>query len=293
MSAGRTSLRDLLLPALAVCGALVLGTLILDRLAGGIGHIGELAWRCLLIPFAVFDVATHAGTIAVGGLVVAAAAAMTAVLVRQGAKAWAVGRAVGRARLSRLPAGAVRTAAAAGVLERVDVVVARRPFAFVYGWWRPRICVSTGLLERLTDRELEAVLLHERWHLVRRDPARLLVVRSIRAAFGFVPVIREVAEGCLLTVEIAADRHAVRAMGHPRWLAGALLKAGSTPMAVPAFEGQVERRVAALVGESDPPAGGGGARRALAALLAESVVLSQLSGEGRLSLLLASLHPIC
>ena len=34
----------------------------------------------------------------------------------------------------------------------------------------PRICLSTGLMALMSEAELEAVLLHERYHLRSRDP---------------------------------------------------------------------------------------------------------------------------
>src|SRR2546428_2403533 len=45
---------------------------------------------------------------------------------------------------------------------RIDVVADGRPFSFCYWFMRPRICLSTALVDRLDIDELRAVLLHER-----------------------------------------------------------------------------------------------------------------------------------
>jgi Peptidase family M48 len=42
---------------------------------------------------------------------------------------------------------------------------------------RPRVVVSQGLLERLSDAELRAVLEHEGYHVANLDPLKLVVLR--------------------------------------------------------------------------------------------------------------------
>lgn len=121
--------------------------------------------------------------------------------------------------------GAVRSAAAdLGIDHRLDVVADVRPFSFCYWFLRPRICVSTGLIARLDPAELAAVLLHERAHLRRRDPLRLLVARYFAAGLYVVPVVDELVEYCALEKEIEADQDAILAQGDVRPLARALYK---------------------------------------------------------------------
>ncbi|MBA3414484.1 MAG: M56 family metallopeptidase [Chloroflexia bacterium] len=245
-SVGRGALREVMLPAAAALGALMVGALALGRLAGGIGHVGELALGCLLAPLAALDAAAHLGTLATTGLAGFAATAMAAAVVRQWVQARAVSQAVDRARLSSLPPSVAAAAVAVGVPERVDLVDARRPFAFVYGWRHPRICVSTGLVDRFSAGELQAALLHERWHVMRRDPMRLTLASAVRAGLCFLPPFRTRAEQYVVAVEIAADRFVVTQMGDARWLAGALLRLQPGTVS-PGLGGQLEPRIAALV----------------------------------------------
>jgi hypothetical protein len=110
-----------------------------------------------------------------------------------------------------------------GIAGRVDVVADERPFSFTYWFRRPRICVSTALARRLSDEELRAVLIHERYHLRHRDPLRLVLARYFAAGLYVVPVVDELASFYALQKEIAADDEAVRHLGVAP-LAGALYK---------------------------------------------------------------------
>jgi beta-lactamase regulating signal transducer with metallopeptidase domain len=115
-------------------------------------------------------------------------------------------------------------AASLGLSGRIDVVRDPRPFSFCYWFRRPRICLSTGLIKRLDDAELRAVLLHERYHLRQRDPLRLVIARYFAAGLYVVPVVEELVEYYTVQKEVAADQAAVRAMGGVRELASALFK---------------------------------------------------------------------
>jgi beta-lactamase regulating signal transducer with metallopeptidase domain len=132
-----------------------------------------------------------------------------------------------RTLLSRRVTVSRRVAGLAAPLElagRIDIVRDPRPFSFCYWFRRPRICLSTGLIKRLDDAELRAVLLHERYHLRQRDPLRLVIARYFAAGLYVVPVVEELVEYYTVQKEVAADQAAVRAMGGVRELASALFK---------------------------------------------------------------------
>ncbi|HEU5288175.1 MAG TPA: M56 family metallopeptidase [Candidatus Limnocylindria bacterium] len=100
-----------------------------------------------------------------------------------------------------------------GVEGRVDVVADERPFSFCYWFWRPRLCISTALAQRLEPDEMRAVLVHERYHLRHRDPLRVLTARYLAAGLYVVPVVDELSSFYVLQKEIAADDEAVRIVG--------------------------------------------------------------------------------
>jgi beta-lactamase regulating signal transducer with metallopeptidase domain len=71
---------------------------------------------------------------------------------------------------------------------------------------------------------MEAVLLHERSHLRRRDPLRLVVARYFAAGLYVVPVVEDLVEYYTLEKELEADQDALSALGDVRPLARALYK---------------------------------------------------------------------
>lgn len=116
-----------------------------------------------------------------------------------------------------------------GLTGRVDVVRAALPYSFCYGLLQPRICLSTSLVHLLTDVELEAVLLHERYHLKSRDPLKVLLARVLGRAFFFLPVVAELGRHYIVVKELAADRAVIGEQGQGRWLASALFKLITIP----------------------------------------------------------------
>jgi Zn-dependent protease with chaperone function len=85
--------------------------------------------------------------------------------------------------------------------------------AFCLGFWRPRIWLTAGLVNLLTDEELASVLAHEAHHCRQRDPLRLLIGRTLKAAFFFLPLVSDLAQAAELQQEIAADRAAIAHLG--------------------------------------------------------------------------------
>lgn len=128
------------------------------------------------------------------------------------------------ARTMPLPRRIASIAAGLDLEDRIDLVQDQRPFSFCYWFRSPRVCLSTGLIERLDDAELGAVLHHERYHLRHRDPLRLVVARYFAAGLYVVPVVEELVEYYTVQKEVAADQEAVRGMGGVRDLASALFK---------------------------------------------------------------------
>lgn len=123
---------------------------------------------------------------------------------------------------------------ALGLAHAVTLLKDERLWAMSYGFARPRIAVSTGLCARLSDDELEAVLLHEEHHRRSHEPLRILLASVARSVLWFLPPA-----GRLLSVyrkcsELAADAYAMERVGaHP--LARALWKLrGGAGRALPA-----------------------------------------------------------
>lgn len=291
-SAPNRALARVVLAALALAGLLLLLTLELLILAAGRSSMLLDDLRCLLAPTSSTDTAVHAAALSAG--IVAVIPLISALRAARRARATVAElQHVTQATRLHAPPAVVIAAQAAQLAGRIDVVEASRPFAFVYGWLRPRVCISSGLVAILSEKELEAVLHHERRHVAGRDPLRLLLAQVTGAAFSVVPEFRRLVRDYTLAIEVAADQHVIATMGSPRWLASALLKTMAPPMQTPAFEGVTEARVAALTGSATEEVRWRG-RIALAILLLELALLIPLLRSGSL-LSLAGLwvHPAC
>ncbi len=122
------------------------------------------------------------------------------------------------------PTGVAHVAQCHALTVPVQTLAWDEPLAFCLGLRRPRVYLSTGLVDLLDDDELAAVLLHEQHHGQRRDPLVVLLSRAVGAALRFVPVAAHLVDRISLTQEVAADRYVLHVQGNSVPLASALLK---------------------------------------------------------------------
>jgi Zn-dependent protease with chaperone function len=127
--------------------------------------------------------------------------------------------------------------------ENVAVFEDSLPLAFTGGFLKPRIFVSTKLIEVLDENELRAVVLHEFHHRKSRDPLKGLAVSFISDFLFFLPISRFLKKTHLLASEIAADAHSVQGRADPADLAASLSKVQkfSAPAASWFFDPTAER----------------------------------------------------
>jgi Zn-dependent protease with chaperone function len=111
-----------------------------------------------------------------------------------------------------------------------DVCVLDHPIPVVYcvpSRTRP-IVVSSGALDQLEDKELQAVLSHERAHLRNRHHVLLIVVDALAAALAWLPTFRVARRHLPLLLEMTADEIAARRWGRET-VAMALRKLAISP----------------------------------------------------------------
>ncbi|MBW4697775.1 MAG: M56 family metallopeptidase [Aphanocapsa lilacina HA4352-LM1] len=111
-------------------------------------------------------------------------------------------------------------------LPRVYLVAVDAPLALTIGVLRPRIYLSSWLVERLSAVEIEQVLAHELAHIARSDNLIALVATALMGATAFLPTSWQAVRALLRERELAADELAVAVTGKPIALARGLLKAG-------------------------------------------------------------------
>jgi hypothetical protein len=133
----------------------------------------------------------------------------------------------------------------------VNVIDASEPQAFCAGWLRPRVYVSRGTLEILSQDELRAVLAHEHHHRRARDPLRLACTRVLSQALFFLPALHPLRDRYSDLAELDADEAAVVASaGEKAPLASALLAfdAASPPGVAGVSSGRVDQLLGRPVG---------------------------------------------
>ena len=100
------------------------------------------------------------------------------------------------------------------------------PVAYCVPGLRPRVVLSEGVLQLLSDDEVFAVLAHERAHLTQRHDLVVLPFVALGATFPRLAAVRTARLEVALLVEMLADDRAVRRHSR-KVLARALFKVGT------------------------------------------------------------------
>jgi beta-lactamase regulating signal transducer with metallopeptidase domain len=99
-----------------------------------------------------------------------------------------------------------------------------KPFAFCLGLFRPRIYISTVLLQVVDKKELEAILRHEEYHLKSKDSLTMIIGSFGKTLFPFFPIFSDFIKHYRIEREIKADKEAVLKTGSNLFLVSALKK---------------------------------------------------------------------
>lgn len=123
----------------------------------------------------------------------------------------------------------------------ITVVRSSAPMAFAMGLVRPRIVISTGLIEMLDEQELQAVIYHERFHQMHGDPLKTFLLSLSASVMWYLPILKSSQHNYKIIREVLADNYAIREQGASLHLGSALLKllrsrtAAAVPMAHVSF----------------------------------------------------------
>jgi beta-lactamase regulating signal transducer with metallopeptidase domain len=93
-------------------------------------------------------------------------------------------------------------------------VVAESRVAAAAGWPRSTIWIGDGFNEA----DLRVALVHECWHVRRRDPLLMAAVLLVRRLYWWNPLVAHLAGQALLLVEAACDRRCVKSLGAPSYI---------------------------------------------------------------------------
>ena len=110
------------------------------------------------------------------------------------------------------------------IAENIQVVKSSDFLSFSHGLFNPKICLSLDLTKSLKQKELKAVLIHERNHIKNNDPAKILLGQVFTSMFFFIPVLKDIHHNFVISKEIDADRSVVTELGNNKSLKAALTK---------------------------------------------------------------------
>jgi len=139
-----------------------------------------------------------------------------------------IGKLIARLETSAAPPQPTQVFLAEQIASRsgieIGLVMSKYPLAFVWGYWRSKLVLSSGLLHTLTPSELAGVLEHEVAHHVRRDNlAKLLLSIASYASLAFA-LSRLILKWRGAEVEIVCDEVAAGRSSSPLEIADALVK---------------------------------------------------------------------
>jgi Zn-dependent protease with chaperone function len=207
--------------AWSVVAALALAGLTLAVHATALGGaLSQLIGACVLRLRATY--ATPGGMAVAGaGLVLTAAVAVRTALTAASHLRITRRQALRHARTARL-VGRPEPVLGAVLLEH------SQPAAYCVAGRHPTVILTTGALQALEPRQLEAVLAHERAHLAWHHHRLLAMARISRRALPFLPLMRDTEAQVQRLVELHADDAATR-VRDPGSLATALVVLATCP----------------------------------------------------------------
>ena len=88
--------------------------------------------------------------------------------------------------------------------------------AFCFGILKPKIYISTALVNDLKRVELEAIILHEHYHLKERHTIVLTLSKFISSVFSFFPIFSEIHDLIREHQEVMADKFVVDKLQSPK-----------------------------------------------------------------------------
>jgi len=123
-----------------------------------------------------------------------------------------------------LPKRVQKTIVILNLKNRVYVVRDSNLFSFCVGLISPRVVITTGLIDSLSDRELEAVLLHEQAHIQNYDPLKMVFGKTIASMFFFLPIFAELNKNMITVNELLADNWTIQRQQTSAFIKGAMKK---------------------------------------------------------------------
>ena len=115
-------------------------------------------------------------------------------------------------------------------LGNLIIVKDEKRYAFVFGVIKAKLILSSGLVNKLNDKELEAVILHEIYHLRQGHPFKFMVGKILSAGLFFMPIVKWLNFKFHLVAEKEADGFVCQRQKTGYYLKSALIKSMISPV---------------------------------------------------------------
>ncbi len=126
-----------------------------------------------------------------------------------------------------------------GLSNKVSIIEDYKPFAFCLGIKNPRIYISTKTVSIMTTKQLEAILIHEKYHLEHADSLTLFIGSLPHLLFPFFPLLPKLLDRYKIERELEADQQAVRELGATRPVIEVLRKLIENSSISPAYTSSI------------------------------------------------------
>lgn len=130
--------------------------------------------------------------------------------------------------------------------------------AISMGIFRRRIIVSTEIFNTFSKREIEAILLHERYHCDHFDPMKAFLFAMVVDGIGYVPIIKAAAHYYKTYKELLADHFAIKHMGTGYYVGAVLFRLSAInrvrllPVGVPFADVAINYRIMQVLDSQNP-----------------------------------------
>lgn len=96
-----------------------------------------------------------------------------------------------------------------GLTGKIAIINNNSPLALCFGFFKPKIYISTKLIEMTTTEEQKVILRHEKHHLDQKDNITMLFAQIIQNIFPFIPLLKDLVLNFRIERELEADRAAI------------------------------------------------------------------------------------
>lgn len=108
--------------------------------------------------------------------------------------------------------------------NQVKIVRYEKPLAVTYGIFKQKILISDWILNNLSDKEIEAILLHEIYHIKNKHLPIYFLGQATATILFYLPVISGVVNNIKFRLEREADKYTQQKQNTAKHLKSALIK---------------------------------------------------------------------